>query len=106
MEIYRRSHIIERLLSMSAAPLPGSCKQKMLDLLFRCTLVGGSTTLITRCGLLSWVQSQIGSRYAGLSEHSSLRKLALRAYETSDEERVKRWSKGSVGIMLESLQIQ
>lgn len=106
MEIYRRSDIFERLLSMSATSLPGNCKQKMLDLLFRCTLVGGSTTMITRCGVLSWVQSQISNRHSGPPEHVSLRHLALRTYETSDQERVKQWSNDSVGTLLDSLQVQ
>lgn len=104
MEIYRRSDILERLLSMSATSLPGSCKQKLLSLLFRCTFVGGSTTLITRCGLLSWVQSQIKSHHSTPPEHVSLRKLALRTYETSDQEHVKQWSNGFVGAMLDSVQ--
>lgn len=106
MEIYRRSDILERLLSISTTTLPGSCRQKMLDLLFRCTSVGGSTTLITRCGLLSWVQFQISSCHSGPSEHASLKYLALRTYETSDQERVKQWSYGGVGTMLDSLQVQ
>ncbi|KAL8723547.1 MAG: hypothetical protein Q9225_000182 [Loekoesia sp. 1 TL-2023] len=48
IELYRRSHILERLLSLLTSPsLQPSYQEKLLTLLFRCTYVDGSTTLIT-----------------------------------------------------------
>ncbi len=76
-----------------------------MQLLFRCTYVGGSTTLITRCGLLSWIFSRIVQIKADVYGLDILRGLALRAYETSDQERVNEWSKGIFTAMLDSLQI-
>ena len=104
MELYRRCHILERLLSLSAFSLPKACSQKLMDLLFRCTLAGGSTTLITRCGLLSWVRSRIRSRPLIPSEYVILRRLALRAYESSDQERVNQWSNDGVRSMLDRME--
>ncbi len=76
-----------------------------MRLLFRCTYVEGSTTLITRCGLLSWICCRIALREANEYESDVLRLLASRAHKTSDHDRVKEWSKGAFTIVLDSLQM-
>ena len=106
MEIYRRCHIFERLLSLSASPsLPKDHHETILQLLFRSTYVGGSTTLITRCGLLAWLYSQTMRKRANTYDSRALRLLASRIYETSDQDRVNDWSKGTFVAMLDNLQI-
>ena len=106
MEIYRRCHIFERLLSLSASPsLPEICYKRILQLLFRCTYVGGSTTLITRCGLLGWLYCQIMMKKTESFDSDVLGLLASRAYESSDKERVNDWSKGTCVTILDKLQI-
>ena len=102
MEIYRKCHIFERLLSFSASSsLPKPCFQKILDLLFRCTYVNGSSTLITRCGLFSWISSRHVSHSINDMTGERLKCLASRAYETSDEERVDDWTNGTFRSTLE-----
>ena len=106
MEIYRKCHIFERLLSFSASPsLPEPCFQKILDLLFRCTCVKGSSTLITRCGLMSWIFSRLASHAINDMTGERLKGLASRAYETSDQARVDDWTNGTLMSTLDSLRI-
>ncbi|KAL9127793.1 MAG: hypothetical protein Q9217_003399 [Psora testacea] len=103
MEIYRRSNILERLLSMSASPtLPNACFEKVVDLLFRCTYVDGSTTLITRCGLLSWVGSHLTWKEGHGRER--LKVLAMRVYETSEKSRANNWSDDEFEAVVHNLQ--
>ena len=106
MDIYRKCHIFERLLSFSASPsLPESCFQKILDLLFRCTYVKGSSTLVTRCGLMSWISSRLVSCATDDMIGVRLRSLASRIYETSDQGRVDDWANGTIKPTLENLRI-
>ena len=107
MNIYRKCHMFERLLSFSTSPsLPGSCFEKILDLLFRCSYVDGSSTLITRCGLMSWISSRLASHAIDDMTAIRLRMLASRAYETSDDGRIDDWANGSIKCTLDSLQIR
>ena len=107
MNIYRKCHMFERLLSLSVSPsLPESCFEKILDLLFRCTYVGGSSTLITRCGLMSWISSRLASEAVDDMRGERLGMLASRAYETSDDGRIDDWANGSIICSLDSLQIR
>ena len=105
MEIYRKCNIFERLLSFSASPsLPEPCFQKTLDLLFRCTYVKGSSTLITRCSLMSWISSRLVSPAIKDMSGERLKFLASRAYETSDQEHVDDWTNGTLFSTLDSLE--
>ncbi len=104
MDTYRRCHIFERLLAMSASPsLPKVCMEKVVALLYRCTYVGGGSTLITRCGLLSWIDFRVRARNALVSDVATLTNLALHVYEMSDKGRVDEWSGGSVKALLDNL---
>ncbi|KAF2744297.1 hypothetical protein M011DRAFT_470710 [Sporormia fimetaria CBS 119925] len=94
MEIFRTKNIFERLLSFYVS---ASCsvlaKEKIVRLLLRAAAVGGSTTLITRCGILSWIQIQLvnSDRRQGL-----LRRLAEKVWENCDKEKVREWSGGTM----------
>ena len=106
MSIYRKSHVFERLLSLSTSPsLPEPCFQKILDLLFRCTYVEGSSTLITRCGLTSWISSRLATPPVDNMRGERLKMLASRAYETSDAERIGDWANGTIICTLNDFQI-
>jgi nucleolar pre-ribosomal-associated protein 1 len=94
MEGFRTRNIIERLLTYySAAVCSVSAKEKIVRLLFRAAAVGGSTTLITRCGVIEWIEVRLASR-----DHRSaaLRKLVLRLDETCDREKMREWSSTQV----------
>jgi nucleolar pre-ribosomal-associated protein 1 len=101
MEYFRKSNIVEQLLGhYGSRSCAASAKEKILRLLLRATHVDGSTTLITRCGLLPWVQMMLDSQDP---RHRTLKTLALRAYETCDQDRVNEWSSGYVAQTVASL---
>lgn len=94
MELFRRSNIFEQLLShYSSRSCAVAAKEKIVRLLLRATHVGGSTTLITRCGLIPWIQMMLDGHDA---RHRALRVLASRVYETCDDEKVVQWSSGTM----------
>ncbi|KAF3003511.1 hypothetical protein E8E13_004993 [Curvularia kusanoi] len=101
MESFRKSNIFEQLLSFYASrSCSAASKEKILRLLLRATAVGGSTTLITRCGLASWIQMCLGNQDP---RQKVLRVLAARAYETCDQGRVAEWSNGTIDASTGSL---
>jgi len=101
MELFRRSNIFEQLLShYGSRSCPASAKDKIVKLLLRATHVGGSTTLITRCGLIPWIQMMLDGHDP---RHRALRALAARVYETCDQEKVALWSSNSLGQTVASL---
>jgi nucleolar pre-ribosomal-associated protein 1 len=101
MEYFRKSNIIEQLLShYGSRSCAVSAKEKILRLLLRATHVEGSTTLITRCGLFPWIQMMLDNQDP---RHRTLKTLALRVYETCDQARVDEWSSGAIARTLASL---
>ncbi|USP78891.1 hypothetical protein yc1106_06165 [Curvularia clavata] len=101
MELFRRSNIFEQLLShYGSRSCSASAKDKIVKILLRATHVGGSTTLITRCGLVTWIQMMLDGHDA---RQSSLRVLAARVYETCDQDKVAAWSSDSLGQTIAGL---
>lgn len=94
MELFRRSNIFEQLLAhYQSRSCTVAAKEKIVKLLLRATHVGGSTTLITRCGLVSWIKMMLDNHDA---QNRVLRALTSRVYETCDREKVAQWSSGTV----------
>ncbi|KAJ9662374.1 hypothetical protein H2201_006081 [Coniosporium apollinis] len=101
MDILRTRNTFERILALCASPfIQRKLKERVLRLVFRAAAVGGSTTLLTRSGLISWVQSQIA---LGSFDAGALRSLASRLYETAKHERVIEWSSGALKGAVEAL---
>jgi nucleolar pre-ribosomal-associated protein 1 len=101
MEYFRKSNIVEQLLGhYSSRSCAVSAKEKILRLLLRATHVEGSTTLITRCGLLGWIQMMLDNQDP---RHRTLKTLALRVYETCDQDRVDEWSSGAIAQTIAAL---
>ncbi|KAL3439107.1 ribosome 60S biogenesis N-terminal-domain-containing protein [Aspergillus tetrazonus] len=95
MEIYRRANVFERVLSFYDSPGAGfSAKKKILHLVYRSAQVQGSTTLITRAGIISWIQSQIPSVTG--RDASTLTAMAQSLLQSSDHDRTAKWSGGAV----------
>jgi nucleolar pre-ribosomal-associated protein 1 len=61
MELYRRANVFERVLSLYCSPQATKFQPKILQAVYRAVQVGGSLTLITRTGILSWIEIQISS---------------------------------------------
>ncbi|KAI2920464.1 hypothetical protein CBS147371_3149 [Aspergillus niger] len=102
MDIYRRANVFERALSFYESPSAGySAKRKILQLVYRATQVQGSTTLVTRAGILSWIQGQIPAVKG--KETSTLAAIADSLKQTSDNDRVSKWSGGAALQVVENI---
>lgn len=102
MEVYRRANVFERILSLYQSSSIGvEARKKILHIIFRAAQVGGSTTLITRAAIISWIQVQITE--ADAREAALLSALARTLYELSDHERVDAWGAGSIEQALEEI---
>lgn len=90
MAIFHKRHVFEKLLTLYDNPYLGkNLKEKILKVLWRATAVeGGSTTLITRLSIISWVQARMSME----SESVGLKSLLERLLKTCDEEKLKAWS--------------
>ncbi|KAI9821680.1 MAG: hypothetical protein M1827_002261 [Pycnora praestabilis] len=92
MSTYRVRNVFERFLSLYCSPfLPRVIKKKTIDLVFRATCVEGSTTLITRSGIISWIEAQLSLKD---TNNVMLKRLVKRLFATSDWTRVEAWSGG------------
>lgn len=104
MEIYRRCHILERLLcALASSSMPNTCNEKIINLLYHCSFVGGSSTLITRYGLLSWVNIMVKAGHPAVSDVQNLKRLAIQVYETSEKGRIDDWSGAAVMSLFNTL---
>ena len=102
MENYRLANVFERILSLYQSPtLNEAARRKILHIIYRAAQVGGSTTLITRAAVISWIQIQVAE--ADAKEVAFLVALARKLYETSDRERVDAWSAGTVEHALKEI---
>lgn len=102
MEVFRRANVFERILSLYQSPsVNDAIRRKILHIIYRAAQVGGSTTLITRAGIISWIQVQAAE--AEGEGTALLSALARALYETSDRERVDAWSGGTVERALNGL---
>ncbi|KAI9375764.1 ribosome 60S biogenesis N-terminal-domain-containing protein [Aspergillus egyptiacus] len=104
MEIYRRANVFERVLAFYESPSAGfSAKKKILHLLYRSVQAQGSTTLITRAGIISWIQSQLPTVTA--RDASTLSAMAQSLYQSSDHDRADKWSGGAVPRAVEHIAV-
>ena len=101
MELYRRCGVFERIFSLSVSPSSSkACIAKVIQLLYRCSLVGGSTTLITRFGVMSWIESQ---RARNGLDYKTLESLASQIQKTCEVSRVQEWSDGFLARAVEKI---
>ena len=87
LDIMRKSGVFERVMALYSSPAASEhlVKQRVLELLYRATCIkGGSDTLITRAGVLSWLDIA--------QDGSICRTLRKRVLETCDAKRVHEWS--------------
>jgi nucleolar pre-ribosomal-associated protein 1 len=102
MAIFHKRHVFEKLLTLYNNPYLGkNLKEKILRVLWKATTVeGGSSTLITRFSILSWLEAQMRVE----SGNRGLKALMERVLKTCDEEKLKAWSHKSVADFLAELQ--
>ncbi|KAH8678755.1 ribosome 60S biogenesis N-terminal-domain-containing protein [Tricladium varicosporioides] len=100
MAIFRKKRVFEKLFSLwNSTYLGPGIRDKILRILFRAsTIEGGSTTLITRFSTMTWLQAQIA-----LGAGTPLKVLMERIIDSSDRQRVERWSEGVKAIKSDTL---
>ncbi|KAL2802909.1 ribosome 60S biogenesis N-terminal-domain-containing protein [Aspergillus granulosus] len=104
MEIYRRANVFERVLAFYESPSAGfSAKTKVLHLVYRAVQVQGATTLITRAGIISWIQGQL-PEVTG-RDATTLMALGRSLYESSDRDRAATWSGGAVSRAVDQITV-
>lgn len=107
LSIFHKKRWFEKILALGSNPyLRANLRTRILRIIYRATCIdSGSTTLITRFGLLAWLDAQ---RVAcGVPEDAELyRALMGRAWKTCDQARVKTWSKHGVEKLLGDMQLQ
>lgn len=107
LSIFHKKRWFEKILALGSNPyLRANLRTRILRIIYRATCIdSGSTTLITRFGLLAWLDAQ---RVAcGVPEDTELYKaLMSRAWKTCDQARVKTWSKNGVEKLLGDMQLQ
>lgn len=94
MAMYHNARLFERLLSLTSnAYMRRNLRLQVLRIIYRATSIGGgSTTLITRFGVISWLETQVAVQQteAGADVYKA---LARRIWETADQKRAREWSK-------------
>lgn len=101
--VFHKKRWFEKILALGSNPyLRVNLRTRILRILYRSTMIdGGSTTLITRFGVLSWLDGQRTS--AASPEDAALYKaLMKRMWDTCDQARVSTWSKGGVNKLVNS----
>ena len=102
MELYRRSNVFEHLLSIIGSPMTHTAiTGKIMEILFRCTYVNGSTTLVTRYSITTWIALSLVGAKDKLREQLHL--LAETVQATCDQVRVEDWSDQSIKATLKKL---
>jgi nucleolar pre-ribosomal-associated protein 1 len=97
MALYHNTRLFERLLSLASNPyLRPNLRTQILKIIYRATCInGGSTTLITRFGIVSWLEAR-RAMCGSQMEHETYKALLRRIWETSDKERGSVWSNGGI----------
>ncbi|OJD40571.1 ribosome biogenesis protein urb1 [Diplodia corticola] len=114
--IFRARGMFERVLALYNDPASSRrTKELVIRFLFRTVAVeGGSTTLITRAGVLSWIKMQLANVAGGKAKkdrksvsaaraEKTLKRLVGRLLETCDKVRVEEWSGGDAAKEMQKL---
>ena len=86
---------------MASPFVPEQCKEDILRLLYRCAYLGGSSTLITRHSILSWIESHVASYRSKRS--SVVKALESKLRQSEQDERIDGWSNGTIGMVLDKM---
>ncbi|CAN8103027.1 unnamed protein product [Discula destructiva] len=101
MATYHNTRLFERLLALMGSPyMRQNLRAQCLKIIYRATCIaGGSTTLITRFGIVSWLEAQSAAH--GADPGGDVYKALLKKiWATSDQDRVAAWSKDGVADLL------
>lgn len=79
-------------MSLAGSPCTSrACSEQVIHLLYRCALIGGATTLVTRCGVICWIKEKKASKACN---ELLLKALDSKVREMCDPRRADSWSDG------------
>ncbi|KAI5785180.1 ribosome 60S biogenesis N-terminal-domain-containing protein [Pyronema domesticum] len=93
--LYRKRNVLGNVLNLYTSPnCTERAREKVLELLWNVAAIeGGGTTLITRNGVVAWIEQQLG---VTKEEDLTLKRLAARLWEGSAKRHVEEWSRGNL----------
>ena len=101
MNIHRRCNTFERVFSLTASlSAPASVQEKVLQLAYRAIYAGGSTTLVTNCGITSWLSMRRADEAIDLK---TFKVLVDSLDEQMDQSKAMEWSGGAYRMILKSI---
>lgn len=97
LSVFHKKKWFEKILALSSNPyLRSGLRTKILKIVYRATCIeSGSTTLITRFGVLGWLDAQRASG-GPTGDAATYEGLMRRVWETCDQDRVTTWSNGGI----------
>lgn len=100
VSVFHHKKWFEKVLAVANNPyFRTNLRTRVLRIVYRATEIeGGSTTLATRFGAMSWLEAQeMAQKRQGNEDEAGLIKvLRRRVWETCDQGRVGKWSKGGI----------
>lgn len=101
VELFRRHKVFEDIFCLMSNPYMGpNLRTQVLRILYRTTTIpGGSDTVITRFGVVSWLETQ--KVMVSEVEGAVFKALVRRLWATCDQPRIALWSRGTVKMLAE-----
>lgn len=102
LALFHKKRIFEQLMSLAGNPyMRPNLRTQILGIMYRATSIeGGSGTLMTRFGVMAWLESRQAASSGG-GEEWIYPALIKRVWETADRERALAWSKGGIPDILD-----
>ena len=102
LALFHKKRVFEQLMSLAGNPyMRPNLRTQVLGILYRATSIeGGSGTLMTRFGVMAWLESRQAASSGG-DEQWIYPALTKRVWETADRERALAWSKGGIPDILD-----
>lgn len=99
MGVFHQTRWFEKVFAAACNPyMKAGLRSRVFRVLYRATCIeGGSTTLVTRFGVLGWLEEL---RVAGGEERGVVGGLMGRVWGTCDRGHVGRWSRGAIPEMM------
>ncbi|OIW31790.1 hypothetical protein CONLIGDRAFT_641571 [Coniochaeta ligniaria NRRL 30616] len=101
LALFHKKRVFEQLMSLAGNPyMRPNLRTQVLGILYRATSIeGGSGTLMTRFGVMAWLESRQAASSGG-EEEWIYPAMIKRVWETADQERALAWSKGGIPDIL------
>lgn len=102
LALFHKKRVFEQLMSLASNPyMRPNLRTQILGILYRATSIeGGSGTLITRFGVMAWLESRHAA-VAGGDEEWIYPALIKRVWQTADQDRALAWSNGGIRDILD-----